>query len=1143
MMNASVGSNGRQKSSGRVARCLLILFFITTGLLTARPGQAQALTISGTVADSTKKAAAEGVTVREKATGKSTLTDAAGHFKIAVQNRQAILVFTAVGFATREVRVGDKTILNVSLQAVASDLDDVIVVGYGTTTRRNNLGTVGKANVEDMQKAPVSSFDQALAGRIAGVVVTSNDGQPGAASNIVIRGSSLTQDASPLYVIDGFPMENIDINSINPADIESLEVLKDASSIAIYGSRGANGVVMITTRRGKSGPPRITFNYSIGFQQNVRRIKMMNPYEFVRLQLELDSIARTIIGPSYNNALSRTYLDPAKNIGLDYYRNVEGYDWQDRVLQTGIIQNGNLSLTGGNQDTRYALSLSYFNQKGLIVNTGLKRYDGRFTLDQRINKNIRAGLTISYASSNSFGTTPSGGGGVVQSMWQYRPVNNISSGSDLQAVLIDSASQDFNSGTSLGDNLINPYIQATNEYRSNQNATGTINGFVEITFLKKFRLKMLGGYNATYARANGFYNSQTQQGNLFKNNNGTIFNTNGINANLNNTVNQNYTSENTVSYQGRIRNIHVFDALAGFTYNYANASSTGFRVINIPQAAEYLVINSIGSGGTPASSTAFGSHWQLYSFLGRLQYTYNRRYSILLTGRTDGSSKFAPGNQWGYFSAVSGGWTFTEEKFMAKLKRVIDFGKLKVSYGTVGNNKVGDFSYLAQLSALTPAYGYVWGNNSSGNTYTGGIVPYNYGNNQLTWETTREFDLGASFSILKERITIDMDYYSRKTNNFLLAVSLPLFAGYANSQFGASNTNAQYRNIGSILNRGFELTISSLNIKGRKFSWNTSFNIGFNRSKVLNLYDGKEMIATMWGINGIANNSEAWITKVGGPVSAFYGYEWAGLYQYGDFNKLPNGTYALKPGIPTYTQFVQPGDPKYVDLNGDGVVDANDRTTLGSPLPVFTGGLTNNFTYKNFSLSVFMQYSYGNKVLNANKLAFMNTGSYYLNGNQFAAYENRWTPDNTNTDIPRARITAGSGVVSAFKGDAAQTFARPSSWLIEDGSFIRLKTVAIGYNLPPALLKRIKVSGINVYASAQNLLTLTRYTGIDPEVSTFRQSNPSNAPSGAVGGNVASGTGYSYIGQGSTYGVLTGGYDFTPYPRAISVVLGCRVNF
>ena len=1116
-----------KKCTGNRLLCFFI-FLIVSFFLGATPKAfSQNLFVAGNVIDSVNKTPIEGITVRVKNGTAAVGTDIKGNFSIKVPNNHCILVFSGMGYAGLEVAVHEKKILKVSLRSVASELDNVIVIGYGTTTRGKSLGTIGKVNVEDMQKAPVPSFDQALAGRVAGVVVTSNDGQPGAAANIVVRGSSLTQDASPLYVIDGFPMENVDLNSINPADIESFDILKDAASIAIYGSRGANGVVMITTRRGKAGPTRVTFNYSTGFQKNIKRIQMMSPYEFVKLQLELDSVARTIIGPSYGNSLVKNYIDTSRNFTLDYYKRVKGYDWQDLVLQNGMIQNGNLGINGGNQDTKYALSLSFFDQKGLIVNTGFKRYDGRVSLDQRINSNVKTGLSVSFANSTTYGTTPSGGGGVVQGMWQYRPVVAINSNLNLQGALIDSASQDFNTSTSLGDNLINPYVQAVNEYRKRVNNVGTVNGFVEISFLKNFKLKLLGGYNATYLKSETFYNSKTQQGNLFKSYTGSVFNTNGINANISNTVNQNYSSENTISYQGRITNKHLFNAVAGFTYNYANTTNTGISVINIPQAAEYLGINSINNGGTPSSVTNAASQWQLYSLLSKLQYTYNGKYSVLLSGRTDGSSKFASGHQWGYFSAISSGWTFSEEQFMSRFKDVLGFGKLKVSYGTVGNNKVGDFSYLSQFSSLTNGYGYVWGNNNVGNTYTPGLLPYNYGNDKLTWETTKEFDLGTSLSFLKGRINVDIDYYSRRTDNFLLSVSVPNFGGY-------SGSSTQYRNSGSILNSGFEFTISTDNFKTKVFSWNTSFNVGFNRSKLLSLSDGKESITTAWGINSNANNNEAWIAKIGGPVSAFYGYKWAGLYQYNDFNRLSNGVYALKTGIPTYTQYVQPGDPKYLDINGDGVVDANDRTTLGSPLPTFTGGLTNNFNYKGFSLSIFMQFNYGNQVLNANKIAFMNTGSYYLNGNQFAAYANRWTPTNMNTDIPRARITAGSGVVSSFKGDAAQTFARPSSWLIEDGSFIRLKTVSLGYNLPVKMLSKVKFTAVNIYVAAQNLLTITKYSGIDPEVSTLKQTNADN---------LAGGSGYATINPGSSYEVLSGGYDFTPYPRAISVTVGCKVTF
>lgn len=1106
---------------------LLHGLFFTGWLLLAVTVSARAqstlIRVTGTVVDA-KGGTLPGVNIVVQGSQSGTTTNQDGKFTIQVPSEKSVLLFSSIGFVRKGVTVGKNRTLNVTLAEDQNSLEEVVVVGYGEVRKKDLTGSVGKVNIEDMQKAPVPSYDQALAGRIAGVVVTSGDGQPGTAAQIVIRGSSVSQDASPLYVVDGFPIENMDINSINPNDIESLEVLKDASSIAIYGARGANGVIIITTKRGKAGPVRITYNVSAGVQKDIRRVKMMSPYEFVRLQLELDSINSTPAVPS--TRFRNIYLGVDPKNTLESYRNVAGSDWQDQLLRQGSQTTHSLNISGGNADTRFAISGSIFNQKGIILNTGMKRYDGRFSLDQAIRNNLKAGFSGSYANTSTYGTLPSGanGGGVVQGMWQYRPVSGLGN-QDLAASLIDSiAFQDFNSGNStasLGDNLINPLLQAQNEYRKNINNTATLNAYLEYTFLKNFKLRVSGGFNATNLRQETFYNSQTIQGNLFRNAAGAIANANGINGGYTNVLNSNWLNENILSYRNRFGKDHSIDALVGFTYQYAKTSTFGFRAINIPQATEYLGLISLNTG-TATSPTTGGSQWQLFSFLTRLNYSYKSRYLFTFSARSDGSSRFTPGKQWGYFPSGAFAWRFTGEPFLKKLSPVLSDGKLRVSYGSVGNNKVGDFSYLSQYGALNTGHGYPFGN-----VYSLGIVPFFYGNDNLTWETTDELDLGLNLGFFNDQIQVEADYYNRKTRNFLLGVPLPFIAGYSNG------TNSQYQNTGNLRNSGFEFSLQTTNIQRKNFSWTTNFNISFNRSKILNFYNGLDSRLTSWGLTGSAN---AWIAKTGGPISQFYGYKWGGVYQFEDFIKLANGAYQLRNGVPSYSSAVQPGDPKYVDINGDGVVDSNDQTTLGSPLPIHTGGITNNFTYNNFSLSIFAQWSYGNKILNANRIAFESTGGYFLNGNQFASYADRWTPTNPTNDIPRARFN--------LKGDPGTSSPRASSRVIEDGSFLRIKTIQIGYILPAATARKIGANNIRLFGSAQNLFTFTKYSGIDPEVSTYRSPNPANSPIGGTGVNSSStGTGYTYIQPSSGYGVLAQGYDYTPYPRAITLTAGATVTF
>lgn len=1059
-----------------------------------------------------------GVSVKLKGTNAGVSTDINGQYSLTMSDGNGILVFTYIGFVMQEVVLNNRQTVNVVLIADAKSLDEIIVIGYGTTTKRDLTGSVGKADIVDMQKAPVPSFDNALAGRIAGVHVVSTDGQPGGATRITIRGSSVSQDASPLYVIDGFPVENMDISSINPQDIESLEVLKDASSIAIYGARGANGVIIVTTKKGSVGPPKISYNYSAGVSKDINRVEMMDPYEFVKLQLEIDQLRSTAAAKQFTNSIIYLGYNPANNTfsrTLDSYKDEAGYDWQDLVLQTGSQQNHSISMNGGTDNTRYAVSASAFDQTGIITNTGFKRYEGQISLDQTLSKKLKAGVSARYSNSKNFGTVPIGAnsGGVVQGMWQYRPASGVGN-QDLLNSLIDSAAlADFNNGvsTSLGDNLINPYLQAKNEIRNEVRNTGYLNAYVEYLFSKDFKLKISGGYNGTVVNQENFYNSQTQQGNTFKNPNGSIPNVNGINGAIAHQLNENYLSENILTYKKKISKIHSFDLLGGFTYQYAKSTGTGFNVTNIPQAQEYLGLLSLNTGraGIPRIG---GTHWQLFSFIGRFNYTLKDKYLFTTTSRYDGSSKFTPGKQWGFFPSAAFAWRFTAEPFMKKFDFLED-GKLRVSYGSVGNNKVGDFSYLPQYGNLTNSHGY-----PLNNEYFGGVSPFFYGNDNLTWETTNQLDLGINLSLFKGKISVEADYYNKISKNFLLGATLPAFAGYSNG------ANSQYQNAGSIRNRGFEFTINTVNISNKNFGWKTSFNISFNQGKILSFNSQIQSISTPVPLPGVstANRPIGWIAQIGSSISDFYGFKWGGVYQFQDFDKLANGNYVLKNGISTYSTTVQPGDAKYQDINGDGVISDADRTYLGSPLPVHLGGFSNIFSYKNFDLSIFMQWSYGSKILNANKIVF-EQGYYTPYSNQFASFNNRWTPDNPTNDLPRAQIS---------RGDAGNPNPRISSRVIEDGSFIRLKTISLGYTLAKNVLPKIGLSDVKLNLSAQNILTLTRYSGTDPEVSTFRVTNEAGR-----------GTGYTFIQPSSGYTALAGGLDYTPYPRAFILSFGLTANF
>ena len=1107
---------------------LLLSFFCST-IVTA---QEKVIKVSGVVIDA-KGETLPGVNITIKGTTKVSVSDLDGKYTINVPSQQSTLVFSYIGLQTKEdtaQNVNGKTIV---LLDASSKLDEVVVIGYGTSTKKDLTGSVGRVTIDDIKRAPVTSFDQALSGRIAGVQVTSNDGQPGAGSQFSIRGNSISQDASPLFVIDGFPIENMDLNSINMNDVESISVLKDASSIAIYGSRGAAGVVIVTTKRGVESAPKFTYSHSTAYQNDVNRVKVMSPYNYVKLMTELDQQSGTPSAPS--TKFSGIYIDPSKGYDLDYYKNVEALDWAEKLLQQGILSNHSIKMIGGNKDTKYSLSGALTDQKGIIINTGMKRYDGKMTFDQKITKDLRLGVNAGYTNTTTFGTIPNAGngGGVMYNMWGFRPVNGISGG-DLSGSPVDETIlADFSTGTSaiIPDNLVNPLQQAQNEYRLNVSNTANITSFLEYSFWKKFKLKVSGGIQSTNVKAETFYNSKTSQGLLFVNSQGTVGNANGINAQTSNILNSSYLNENTLTFKTTVNKKHLFDALTGFTYQYGKSYGYGFRSINIPQSEEQFGILSLNTG-TPTTPLRLATHNQLYSFIGRFNYTYDGKYLLTLSGRNDGTSKLQPGKQWGFFPSGALGWNFSKESFFKKINSVVNFGKLKVSYGTVGNNRVNDFAYAYSFGDYTNSQGYPM-YQSAVNPYLGGKSPFFYGNDQLTWEITKQLDLGLSLGLFDDRITIDADYYEKKTTGALLLAALPATGGYS------VGSGSQYQNMGDIMNKGFELTINTVNIDTKNFKWNSSFNISFNNNKILNFYDGSEVRQTTLTLNGLssASNPVAWVAKVGQPIAQFYGYKWGGVYQYEDFDKLANGSYVLKNGIPTYSPNIRPGDAKYVDLNGDGKVDATDQTVIGQGAAKHFGGLNNNFVYKNFSLNIFFQWNYGNNILNANRLIFEQapfSGNLQYNTklNMYDTFANRWTPDNPTNDIPAARAT-----------NVVDTGVKISDRVIEDGSFVRLKTISLSYNLPNNTVKKMGLTGVRFNMSAQNIFTWTKYSGVDPEVSTFRVSNPATSPAGTSGQSGTAGSGYSYVQPSSGSPVLAPGLDYTAYPRALTVSFGAEINF
>ncbi|ACU04804.1 TonB-dependent receptor plug [Pedobacter heparinus DSM 2366] len=1000
-----------------------------------------------------------GVTVFEKGTKTGATTDADGKFVLTVSNANATLSFRYVGYQSRDIPLNNRNTITLALKALDNALNEIVVVGYGTTTRKDLTGAVGQVKMNEFEKAPVKSFDEALAGRVAGVQVSGADGQPGEVNTIVIRGAgSITQDNSPLYVVDGFPLEDANNNSINPADIESIDILKDASATAIYGARGANGVIIITTKRGKADEPVIAYNGYYGFQKNTKTIDLMNPYEFVKYQLELDQANATT-----------TYLSNGKT--LEDYRNVKGLDFQDQIYRNAPMQSHDISLRGGSDKTRYSISANIIDQNGVILNSDFRRYQGRITLDQNVNRKLKVGVNLNYSYTISNGTivnasssTQSASTNLLYAVWGYRPVTG--NDNNLDDELFDPGF-DYNV---IADYRVNPVISAKNELRRNLTTGLIANAYAEYKIIPSLTLRVTGGITNNMLRNESFYNSLTQAGNPR--------NSSGVNGSIYYNPATTWLNENTLTYKKIFNKVHNLTILGGYTMQGNKTARNGFNALNVPN--ELLGLDGLDESPS-LIGTSLSSRWGLLSYLGRINYNYNSKYYLTASFRSDGSSKFAPGKRWGYFPSGAFSWRMSGEEFMKKLKFVSE-AKLRLSYGETGNNRVGDFPYLDQITQPNSA-GYSYGNGSPSK----GAILTAFGNASLRWETTKQVNIGYDLSLFKQRINLTVDLYKKTTHDLLLQALLPYTTGLSNA----------YKNIGKMQNNGLEITLNTVNINGKTFSWNSNFNISFNKNKVLALAENQTSLTSPVSFDQKWNALSPYIAVVGQAVGQLYGAIWDGVYQYEDFDKSPQGVYTLKGNIPRNgNPTVQPGDIKYKDINGDGNVNASDFTVIGRGLPVHTGGLSNNFIYKGFDLNVFLQWSYGNDIINANRLLFEGNGKQSRFFNQYASYANRWQPDNPSNTLFR---TGGQGPFYY------------SSRVVEDGSYLRLKTISLGYNVPVKIYKKANLKSLRIYASAQNIATWTNYSGPDPEVSV----------------------------RNST---LTPGFDFSAYPRASTLIFGLNLS-
>ena len=1026
--------------------------------------------VTGRVTDSSNQPIV-GVTVTVKGSPQGTTTSVSGEYSIVAKSGD-VLVFSFIGYTNAEEKVGTKTRIDVKLVESTEQIAavEVVSMGYGTSLKRDLTGSVGKVDMSEVMKSNVTNFDQALSGRLAGVVVRSGDGQIGQEANIVIRGNnSLTQSNSPLFVIDGFQSESSQATALSSSDIESMQVLRDASATAIYGARGANGVIVITTKSGQSGKPRVNFSASFTIDQLANKMDLMGPYEFVKLQAEMKP----------DNMASSYFSDDRD---LEWYRDKKGYDWQDEVYRTAFTQNYSISVAGGSPKgtknaTLYNLSFSALDQDGILLNSNFQRYQGRINFTQDLGAKVRFNANVNYTRTATSGITPtsannssSQSGWLIYSVWGYRPITTKADGSDLIADMIDSDAANGN------DYRFNPVYSTKNEHKKTYVDLVQANAYLNYKIIQGLDLRISGGYKLNKRRREAFNNTLTYTGYPGSPSG------KGINGGLYWTDTEEWISEATLTYNKSF-GLHHLKALVGTTLQGQKYTYDGIEATQM--TTEKLSLQALYTGTLQPVESLY-SNWRQLSYFGRAEYDYDHRYYLNFTLRADGSSRFPTDNRWGYFPAVGLSWNFSQENWLRD-SRALSNGKLRFSWGLTGNNRTSSpYDYYAQLDT-TPS-----GSNSYDYVFDGAIAPGYYvtsmANSQLKWETTEQYNLGVDLGFLDERIRLTADFYYKETKDLLLSATMPSSSGYTSAMM----------NIGSLSNKGMEFTLETVNVRTPKFQWTSSFNIAFNRNKILGLADGQRNLLrkVSWDIK--YNSDYPYISQIGSSTGMMYGLLYEGTYKYEDFDGA-EGNYVLKDGIPYHTSVnkgnIRPGDPKYADINGDGVVNENDRTIIGRGQPIHTGGFNNTFTYGGFDLNVFMTWSYGNDILNANRLVF--EAGTVTNTNQQASYAGRWTPENPASDIPRA-------------GANAMTFY--SSRVVEDGSFLRLNSISLGYKLPDRFVRRCGLASARVSVSVNNILTFTNYSGPDPEVST-RSS------------------------------VLTPGFDWSAYPRAFGITAGIDLSF
>lgn len=990
-----------------------------------------------------------GASVVVKGTSTGTISDLDGNFNLSVPDKSVIVV-SFVGYKTQEIKANSlKNGFKVVMYDDTEVLDDVVVIGYGVQKKSDLTSAVASVKADEIASTSVTSLDQGLQGRAAGVVVLNTSGQPGAGTSIRIRGtSSINGNNEPLYVIDGVPVisdsgtfstgatQNPALNpltNINPSDIESIEILKDASATAIYGARGANGVVLVTTKQGKSGKPNVSIGAKITMQQVTKEMDMLNAVQLAELANEVadnDGIERNPVFAGLNN-LSKFSTN-----------------WQDEIFRIAPMQNYDVSVSGGNDKTTYFVSGNLLLQDGIIIGSDFGKGSFRVNLNQKINKWLKAGFSTNLSYSRSNGVVTNSEGGFASSVTSWALEMNPG------LPVKDEDGNYIYENNMKSPNVGNPVQDALEAKNRNTSFRTLINTFLEYTPIKDLTFKTSLGVDYFHIKDQSFASKELKRAE-----------SNGGYANIGNLDGYNWVWENTVNYSRKFEE-HSLSVLLGMTAQGFVSETSSVSTADFEDG--YLGWNSIQSGSKKQSTTSGITEWQMLSYLARINYGYKGRYLLTLTGRVDGSSKFGKGNKYGFFPSISGAWRISEEDFMKNISAISNL-KLRASYGIVGNEGIPPYSSQG-LMYNTEAY---FGNSEIAK----GLVPYTLSNQDLKWETTAQVDLGVDLGLFKNRLTITADYYYKKTRDLLLNMPIAFNTGY----------DSVFSNVGNLMNQGFELTIGGVPFAG-KFNWSLDLTFGYNRNEITNL------AGTQDDLTGASILGITYWTKIteGQPMGTIYGYKTDGIVQLDeDLSTIP--FFAGKT--------LQYGDRKYVDKNGDKVINEDDLYILGNANPDFTFGFNNTFSYEfnnksSLGLTLYLQGAVGNEIVNFNKFSLESFDGY--KNNSVAALK-RWTPDNPTNEYPRATTKTAGNILSDH--------------YVEDGSYLRVKDITLSYTLPKSLTKKFYCEGLTVFAGLKNIYTFTKYSGYDPEVSRFANNN------------------------------LSMGADYGSYPMAKSYEFGLRMNF